>query len=153
MHLVGVLYRSTWQGIKGVRWVAILSGSSRAFYSPPSFLPLRSLSPLVAGYTSRHGNNMAHYYRIGSDSVDSTPRGKRIRSRESRNCESCRFRFTSIVLYCLSVTKILFICCRYERSWRVDFISWKRNRILRNKFFFVEVIQRYSYKCYFAISE
>lgn len=43
MHLVGVLYRSTWQGIKGVRWVAILSGSSRAFYSPPSFLPLRSL--------------------------------------------------------------------------------------------------------------
>lgn len=75
VHLVGVLYRSTWQGIKGVRWVAILSGSSRAFYRPPlSPLPLAiSHSLFVAGSTSRHGNNMAHYYRIGLDAGDSTP--------------------------------------------------------------------------------
>lgn len=69
--LVGVLVQvDLAQGIKGVRRVAILSGSSRAFYRSPSSSP--SLQPslfLGAGSTSRHGNNTAHYYRIVSDAA------------------------------------------------------------------------------------
>lgn len=150
VHLVGVLYRSTWQGIKGVRWVAILSGSSRAFYSPPppSFLPLRSLFLRSLQVTRR---DMEIIWRIiivlDQMRLISTPRAKRIRSRESRICESCAASGSQVCYY-QRVMKIFFIfVVRVEDRFLCVYFFEKKKRILRNKFFFfffkfVEVIAK-----------
>lgn len=81
---------------------------------------------------------MAHYYRIGSDAVDSTPRAKRIRSRGNLEiAKSCAASgFTSVVtilferdenfIYLLSVLskelKIDFISSREIGFWRIVFL-------------------------------
>lgn len=68
---------------------------------------------------------MAHYYRIGSDAVDSTPRGKRIRSR--RNLEiakSCAASgFTSVVTILFERDEN-FICLLsvLSKELKIDFI-------------------------------
>lgn len=69
---------------------------------------------------------MAHYYRIGSDAVDSTPRGKRIRSR--RNLEIAK---SCVASGFISVVTILFerdenfICLLsvLSKELKIDFIS------------------------------
>lgn len=116
VHLVGVLYRSTWQGIKGVRWVAILSGSSRAFYSPPPspFPPLRSLFLRSLQVTRR---DMEIIWRIiivlDQMRLISTP------CVESRICESCAVSGSQACYSHVSACDFLYFYCR---DWRWIFM-------------------------------
>lgn len=146
VHLVGVLYRSTWQGIKGVRWVAILSGSSRAFYSPPPspFPPLRSLFLRSLQVTRR---DMEIIWRIiivlDQMRLISTPR-------EISNLRIlCRFRFTSVLFTRFSVWFSLFLLSGLKMDFYTFISSRKKKGFWEiNSFFFslssLKLVQRNS---------
>lgn len=115
---------------------------------PPSFLPLRSLFLRSLQVTRR---DMEIIWRIiivlDQMRLISTPRAKRIRSRESRICESCAASGSQVCYY-QRVMKIFFIfVVRVEDRFLCVYFFEKKKRILRNKFFFfffkfVEVIAK-----------
>lgn len=67
---------------------------------------------------------MAHYYRIGSDAVDSTPRGKRIRSRGNLEiAKSCAASGFISVVTILFDENFIYLLSILSKELKIDFIS------------------------------